>query len=72
MTFLDERFRAGSFVELAPGLVFGDIQRRYKFARVIGQSADQYYERDQLLPEPPSRGVRLRADLVAGCWGSWA
>ena len=51
--FLDEkRFRARKFfVELAPGLVFGDIQRRYTaVARVIGQSADQYYERDQLLP----------------------
>ena len=51
--FLDEkRFRAKKFfVELAPGLVFGDIQRRYTaVARVIGKSADQYYERDQLLP----------------------
>ena len=51
--FLDQkRYRANKFfVELAPGLVFGDIQRRYTaVARVIGKSADQYYERDQLLP----------------------
>ena len=48
----EKRFRAKKFfVELAPGLVFGDIQRRYTaVARVIGKSADQYYERDQLLP----------------------
>jgi len=48
----EKRFRANKFfVELAPGLVFGDIQRRYTaVARVIGKSADQYYERDQLLP----------------------
>ena len=52
-TFLAEkRFRGKRFfVELAPGLVFGDVQRRYTaVAQVFGTSANAYYERDLLLP----------------------
>jgi len=47
-----ERFQAKTFfVEFAPGLVFGDVQRRYMaIAQVVGGSPEAYYERDQFLP----------------------
>ena len=47
-----KKYRAKTFfVELAPGIVFGDIQRRYTAIAYVQEGASpQYYERDQFLP----------------------
>ena len=47
-----KKYRAKTFyAELAPGFVFGDVQRRYTaIAYVEDNAAKGYYERDQFLP----------------------
>ncbi len=67
--FLDQkRFRGKRFLlEAAPGVVFGDIQRRYTaIARVIGETATTYYERDQMLT-----GTAFGLALGMGYAPSW-
>ena len=64
----NERFRAKTFfVEFAPGLVFGDIQRRYMaIAQVVQGSPEAYYERDQFLP-----GTAFSLTAGAGYAPTW-
>ena len=67
--FLEQiRFRAKTFfIEVAPGLVFGDIQRRYTaVAQVVDGTPNGYYERDQFLP-----GTAFTLVVGAGYAPTW-